>query len=268
MHQKVSKILGILNMCLFFLSSFIGCCWVIGTLWNFHKNKSFKTYLGRMLPPGVYFTSILWAAFATKSFCQKITTPNFKHIKAAQRALVWLPISPIFYEQLFHTKVLYAAFMCLQFGSLIFWRKDFGAKAAHKMLVKLTPGVYFTNILWTAFAPKSFGQKVTNELKLWEHKSCPKNFCMKKLFVKYSWNWHLTAETGSWFIQLDFVGKNKKVLRRNWKITGSLLGPFPPRRFRLGFRRRRRRPRRRRWTRRRLFRRRRVQRCWRAKSVL
>jgi hypothetical protein len=31
--------------------------------------------------------------------------------------------------------------MCLQFGFVIFWQKDFGAKAAHKMLVKLTPGV-------------------------------------------------------------------------------------------------------------------------------
>ncbi len=30
--------------------------------------------------------------------------------------------------------------MCLQFGFVFFWRKDFGAKAAHKMLVKLTPG--------------------------------------------------------------------------------------------------------------------------------
>jgi hypothetical protein len=30
--------------------------------------------------------------------------------------------------------------MCLQFGFVIFWPKDFGAKAAHKMLVKLTPG--------------------------------------------------------------------------------------------------------------------------------
>jgi hypothetical protein len=29
--------------------------------------------------------------------------------------------------------------MCLQFGFVFFWRKDFGAKAAHKMLVKLTP---------------------------------------------------------------------------------------------------------------------------------
>ncbi len=30
--------------------------------------------------------------------------------------------------------------MCLQFVFLIFGQKDFGAKAAHKMLVKLTPG--------------------------------------------------------------------------------------------------------------------------------
>jgi len=37
-------------------------------------------------------------------------------------------------------KVFCAAFMCLQFGFVIFWREDFGAKAAHKMLVKLTPG--------------------------------------------------------------------------------------------------------------------------------
>ncbi len=32
------------------------------------------------------------------------------------------------------------AFMCLQVGFVIFWRKDLGAKAANKMLVKLTPG--------------------------------------------------------------------------------------------------------------------------------
>jgi hypothetical protein len=31
--------------------------------------------------------------------------------------------------------------MCLQFGFVIFWQKDIGAKAAHKMLVKLTPDV-------------------------------------------------------------------------------------------------------------------------------
>ncbi len=49
-------------------------------------------------------------------------------------------ISPIFYEQLFLMKVFCATFMCLLFGFVIFWQKDFGAKAVHKMLVKLTPG--------------------------------------------------------------------------------------------------------------------------------
>jgi hypothetical protein len=51
-----------------------------------------------LIHPGVNFTNILLAAFRTKVFC--------------------------------------AAFMCLQFGFVIFWQKDFGTKAAHKMLVK------------------------------------------------------------------------------------------------------------------------------------
>ena len=33
----------------------------------------------------VNFTNILWTAFGPKSFCQKITNPNYKHIKAAQK---------------------------------------------------------------------------------------------------------------------------------------------------------------------------------------
>ncbi len=37
--------------------------------------------------PGVNFTNILWAAFAPKSFGQKITNQNCKHIKAAQKNL-------------------------------------------------------------------------------------------------------------------------------------------------------------------------------------
>jgi hypothetical protein len=36
-------------------------------------------------------------------------------------------------------KVFCAAFMCFKFGFVIFGEKDFGPKAAHKMLVKLTP---------------------------------------------------------------------------------------------------------------------------------
>ncbi len=42
-----------------------------------------------------------------------------------------------------HAKVLNTAFKCLQFGFVIFCRKDFVAKAAHKMLVKLTLEQYF-----------------------------------------------------------------------------------------------------------------------------
>jgi hypothetical protein len=49
-------------------------------------------------------------------------------------------ISTIFYKQLFRTKVFCTAFMCLQFGFVIFWQKDIGTKAAHKMLVILSPG--------------------------------------------------------------------------------------------------------------------------------
>jgi hypothetical protein len=40
-------------------------------------------------------------------------------------------------------QVFCAAFICLQFGFVIFWQKEFGAKAAHKMLVKLTLGLKF-----------------------------------------------------------------------------------------------------------------------------
>ncbi len=55
-------------------------------------------------------------------------------------------VSPIFYEQLFRAIVFCAAFMCLQFGFVIFWQKDFAAKAAHKVLVKLTPGGSFIKL--------------------------------------------------------------------------------------------------------------------------
>ena len=52
--------------------------------------------------------------------------------KAVCKILVKLTVLP----KLF----ICTAFKRLQFGFVIFWRKDFGTKAAHKMLVKLTPG--------------------------------------------------------------------------------------------------------------------------------
>jgi hypothetical protein len=69
--------------------------------------------------------------------------------------------------------------MRLQFGFVIFWRKDFGTKAAHKMLVKLSPGntwvnvtsifgvkaeQHFYQIIFDAFNANSIRQKCT---KIW-----------------------------------------------------------------------------------------------------
>jgi hypothetical protein len=73
-------------------------------------------------------------------------------------------ISPIFYEQLFRMKVFCAAFMCLQFGFVIFWGKDFGAKAAHKMLVKLTPEIIQSSISFNLLLPvTTVSLKVTDK---------------------------------------------------------------------------------------------------------
>ena len=49
-----------------------------------------------------------------------------------------MSISPTLCEQLFCTKVFCPASLYLQYGFIIFWQKEFGAKAVPKMLVKLT----------------------------------------------------------------------------------------------------------------------------------
>jgi len=48
-----------------------------------------------------------------------------------------LSISPTFYKQLFQTKVFCTAFLCSELGFVIFWQKNIGAKAAHKVLAAL-----------------------------------------------------------------------------------------------------------------------------------
>ncbi len=45
------------------------------------------------------------------------------------------------------TNILHAAFLYLHFGFVLFLLKNFDAKADLKMLVKLTPGLNFINIL-------------------------------------------------------------------------------------------------------------------------
>jgi hypothetical protein len=51
--------------------------------------------------------------------------------------------------------------MCLKFGFIIFWQKDFGAKAAHKMLVKLTFGskIFFSQLNLSRFQTKNLAFK-------------------------------------------------------------------------------------------------------------
>jgi len=49
-----------------------------------------------------------------------------------------MSISQTFYEHLFRTKIFSGYFKSLQIGFDIFWQKEIGAKAAHKMLVKWT----------------------------------------------------------------------------------------------------------------------------------
>ena len=84
-----------------------------------------------------------------------------------------MSISPTFYEQLFHTKVLCSAFMCLQFGFVIFWQKDFGAKAAHKMLVKLTPGELKTLVANNRHTGQTLGASVTKKKMFYSRDSMP-----------------------------------------------------------------------------------------------
>ncbi len=79
----------------------------------------------------------------------KVTQQYFAHNKQMQRNLVGVcnmqlhvSITSMFYTQLFHAKVFWAAFsshsLALKFS---------GTKAAHKILMKLTTGVNFRPIV-------------------------------------------------------------------------------------------------------------------------
>jgi len=61
-------------------------------------------------------------------------------------------------------KVFYTAFICSQFGFVIFWWNNICKKAARKMLVKLTTGVNFSNILCATFVHTDHKSKKTNSL--------------------------------------------------------------------------------------------------------
>ena len=64
-----------------------------------------------------------------------------------------MSISPTFYEQLFRTQDFRAAFLYLHCTFKLFRRKEIGAKAARKMLVKLTPGFKRKQVYQLIFQP-------------------------------------------------------------------------------------------------------------------
>jgi len=57
-------------------------------------------------------------------------------------------------------------------------------------LALFNTGVNFTNVLWAAFVPKSFCQKITNP-NCTHIKAVQKNFHREKMLRKYWWNLHL-----------------------------------------------------------------------------
>ena len=70
-----------------------------------------------------------------------------------------MSISPTFYEQLFCTKDLRAAFLNLHCKFKLFRCKEIDAKAARKMLVKLTPRPQ--SFLRPTIINMQFGQKIS-----------------------------------------------------------------------------------------------------------
>ena len=82
----------------------------------------------------------LYASQTINSFCHGSDPDDREAGPEPESGDLW-SISPTIYEQLFHTKVFGAAFLYLHYRFKLFRRKEIGAKAARKMLVKLTPDV-------------------------------------------------------------------------------------------------------------------------------
>jgi len=115
-----------------------------------HRQVSIsQTFYDKLFVTKVFYTAFLHSQF----FVERILTK--KLLVKCYCNWLQVSISPTFYEQFFVTKVFYAAFLYSQFGFAIFCWKKFGVEAVCKMLLKLTAGVNFTNILWAAFLNES-----------------------------------------------------------------------------------------------------------------
>ncbi len=102
--------------------------WPSCTFWTV-----FITFTEWSLRKGANFTNIIRAAFSNESLTFS-SLVNFTNIL----------------REIFSNKSFAHRFFCT------FCRKNIDTKAAHKMLVKLTPGVNFTNILCATYTPKRY----------------------------------------------------------------------------------------------------------------
>jgi len=109
----------------------------------------------------VNFINVLHAAFLRKCCVQLFSTYSFgfvifgqKNIGAKTDYRTGVSQFHVHLQAAFLYKMFCAAFIYILFGFVIFWWKNIGAKAAHKILVKFTTVVNFTNVLQAAFFRK------------------------------------------------------------------------------------------------------------------
>ncbi len=96
---------------------------------------------------GVNYINILRAAFLHKSVFRSFSQFSTWLCKLLAKEIQAVSIISTFYEHLFCTKVFFEAFPNFLLGFVIFRHKNFGAKAALKMLAKLDIIINIINIL-------------------------------------------------------------------------------------------------------------------------
>ncbi len=79
-----------------------------------------------------------------------------------------MSISPTFYEQLFHMKVLCTAILYLKFGFKLLWRKTIDGKAAFTMLVILTIGI--VPLKWSSMVQRAWPATKSSSLSPGGHR--------------------------------------------------------------------------------------------------
>jgi hypothetical protein len=124
---------------------------------------------------------------------------EYNYIGGKTNWSVQASIAPTFYEPFIWSKVLRKTFLYLHFRFELFSAEEYWRKYTHKMLVKLTIGVHFTNILQAAFWTKA-KRTVYLYFKI-SFKSFGAKKLSEKLLLKCWWNWLQLAIRKKSYIQ-------------------------------------------------------------------